>query len=244
MDVQAYEAMAAHEGHHWWFVGRRAVIGALLDEVDIAPTARILEAGCGTGGNLAFLSGRGEVSAFEPHELAVGIARTRHPDVVLETGALPDELPFPPASFDVVAALDVLEHVADDESALRSLIALARPGGRIIVTVPTHPYLWGQHDIRLHHVRRYRVRDFRQLCEGTGATIEYFGAFNTLLAPVAFAARVAEKVLPLDFGNQERLPPRAINGILTRVFAAEAHLVRHVRLPLGLSHAAILRRPG
>jgi SAM-dependent methyltransferase len=243
LDTEVYETMADHEGHHWWFVGRRAVIQALLDRLPLPPQAKILEAGCGTGGNVAFLSGLGEVSAFEPHGRAVEIARGRHPDVLFESGSLPGELPFPPASFDLVAALDVLEHVDDDERAFGALTALARPGGYVLITVPTHPFLWGRHDLRLHHVRRYDVHGFRALCERSEARIEYFGAFNTLLSPVAFAARIAEKVLPLDFGNQERLPPAPLNAVLARVFALEGRLVRSVHLPLGLSHAAILRRP-
>ena len=109
--------------------------------------------------------------------------------------APPDQLPFPEATFDLVAALDVLEHVEDDVGALDALIHLVKPGGYIVITVPTHPFLWGSHDRRLHHVRRYSVGHLRTMCEESGAEVVYFGAFNTILAPIAFAVRLAEKAL-------------------------------------------------
>jgi SAM-dependent methyltransferase len=242
MDADAYTLMAAHEGRHWWFVGRRAVIAGLLDRIALPANSRILEAGCGTGGNLSYFQLLGNVAAFEPHAPAVEIARDRYPMATVEDGALPDRLPFPDDSFDLVAALDVLEHVDDDVAALDALVRLAKPGAYIIVTVPTHPFLWGRHDRRLHHVRRYDVRALRDLCRHREAELEYFGPFNTLLAPIAVTARIAEKFLPLDFGNQERLPPPPINAALAAIFALEGRLVRHICLPFGLSHAVILRR--
>lgn len=244
MEADAYTLMASHEANHWWFVGRRAVLDAVLDRHELPPGARILEAGCGTGGNLYLLQGRGSVYAFEPSSLAVSIARERHPGVTIAEGELPEFLPFAEGTFDLVAALDVLEHVDDDRAALGSLVHQARPGGRILVSVPTHPILFGSHDRRLHHVRRYGVAELRALVDATGCQVEYFGAYNTILAPLAFALRLAERVMPLGFGNQERLPPAAINQLLTALFALEGPIIRRGRaLPFGLSHVALLRRP-
>jgi len=242
VETDAYELMASHEAIHWWFVGRRAVINGVLDRIELPPGARVLEAGCGTGGNLYHLGSRGEVSAFEPHPNGIQYARARHPDLAIRTGSLPDFLPFPDASFDLVAALDVLEHIDDDEAALRALLGLVKPGGFVFITVPTHPFLWGSHDRRLHHIRRYSVKRLRLLCNTPDAELVYFGAFNTLLSPVALAVRIADKVPLITFGNQERLPSPIVNSLLARIFGIEGALVRHVRLPFGLSHAVVLRR--
>src|ERR1051325_220851 len=113
MERAAYALMASHEGRHWWFTGRRAVIGALLDRLDLPASPRILEAGCGTGGNLGMLEARGHASAFEPFDEATESARDRNPRADVRTGKLPDDLPFAASSFDLVAALDVLEHCDD-----------------------------------------------------------------------------------------------------------------------------------
>jgi SAM-dependent methyltransferase len=106
------------------------------------------------------------VQAFEPFGEAVDIARDRHTTIEVRAGELPRRLPYPESSFDLVAALDVLEHVDDDVGVMASLVQLARPGGLIIVTVPAHQILWASHDRRLHHLRRYGRRQIRELAEG------------------------------------------------------------------------------
>ena len=242
MEIEAYHLMASHEAVHWWFVGRRSVIEHLLDRLPLAPDARILEAGCGTGGNLYLLQDRGRVSAFEPHPVGIGIARDRNPGVDILDGELPHRLPYADDSFDLVVVLDVLEHVEDDRASLESLLRLTKPGGYLLLTVPTHPFLWGQHDRRLHHVRRYSVDGLLAICRSVDARLVYTTPFNTLLAPAAFVARLAEKFLGLDLGNQERLPTRPLNRVLSMVFAAEGRMVARGRLPVGLSQAVILQR--
>jgi len=234
--------MAAHEDRHWWFVGRRAVICALLDRIDLPERATILEAGCGTGGNLYMLSERGTVSAFEPH----GEAREFAADKVLAAvlgGSLPSEVPFEPGSFDLVAAFDVLEHVEADGPALAALVSMARPGGWVLVTVPAIQRLWGSHDRRLHHVRRYDPTRLRRLATDAGAEIAYSTWFNTLLAPLAMTYRVAERIVGRDLGDQERMPPAPINRVLAWAFGLERHVVGRIPLPIGLSIGMVLRRP-
>lgn len=244
MDRAAFTHMAATEATHWWFVGRRAVIDSLLDHIQLPDTGSILEAGCGTGGNLATLARRGQITAFEPHLDAIAFARVRHPDVDIRQGSLPSELPYEAGSFDLVAALDVLEHVQDDAESAAALVNLVRPGGWLIVTVPAHQALWGSHDRRLHHHRRYGRRQLEGLFAGRDVELVRLTPFNVFLSPIAMVYRFAERILGLDLGNQERIPPRRINEFLSRVFAAESLMVRHrILIPFGLSYAAIYRRP-
>lgn len=243
MDRTAFTHMAATEATHWWFVGRRAVIDSLLDGISLPTSGQILEAGCGTGGNLASLSRRGKISAFEPHIDALAFAREKHPDIEIREAALPSPLPYASGSFDLVAALDVLEHVENDESAARALVDLIRPGGWLLVTVPAHQALWGSHDRRLHHMRRYGRRQLLSLFEHDQLELVRFTPFNLLLAPIAVAYRAAERLLGIDFGNQERLPPTALNVLLARTFGFESALLRRgTRVPFGLSYAALFRR--
>ena len=243
MDRAAYAQMAANEGRHWWFVGRRAVIGGMLDRISLPERPRILEAGCGTGGNLGLLGERGLVSAFEPFEEAATPAGDRHPSSEIRFGRLPDDLPYADATFDLVAALDVLEHCTDDAASLKALAAMTRPGGWILVTVPAHQRLWGSHDRRLHHQRRYGRRELRSLAAGAGLEITYETAFNTVLAPIAMGYRLLSNLTRLDLGNQERLPAAPINRLLGRAFALERSLVTRWSIPFGLSYGMILRRP-
>ncbi|MCI0347489.1 MAG: class I SAM-dependent methyltransferase [Chloroflexi bacterium] len=244
MDREAFSLMASHEAHHWWFVGRRAVIDAVLDRLPLAAGSEVLEAGCGTGGNLFMLERRGHVSAFEPSVVARDIAALRRQNApVVVDGELPDRLPFEAGSFDLVVALDVLEHIERDQEALGSLVAMAKPGGYVLVTVPAHPILWGAHDRRLHHIRRYRRSELKRICASTGCEIRFFTAFNTILAPIAVTLRLLERIAPISFGNQERMPPAPVNRLLGWLFALEGAIVRRTPLPFGVSYAAILRRP-
>ena len=243
MDRTAFAHMAAIEHDHWWFVGRRAAIDALIDGIDLPPSGRILEAGCGTGGNLASLARRGDIAAFEPHIDALAFARSRYPDLEIRQGTLPSDLPYPPASFDFVAALDVLEHVRDDSEAAEALVSLVRPGGWLLVTVPAHQRLWGSHDRRLHHYRRYGRTQLLGLFADCNVELIRLTPFNVLLSPIAAAYRLLERISGVDFGNQERVPPPIVNRALAAVFAAESSLIRHhVPIPFGLSYAALFRR--
>lgn len=240
MHPDVYRAMAAHEDRHWWFVGRRAVVRTLLARMRLKPNARILEAGCGTGGNLYLLGEHGEVIGFDPDELARGFAEKKG-NFQIENGKLPHRPDGVGSDFDLVVALDVLEHIEDDRAALGTLLEMTRPGGHALITVPAVKRLWGAHDFRLGHVRRYDRRDLVALVDPSLAEIEFVGHFNLLLLPMAAVFRLLERLLGRDLGNQERMPPRLPNAILARVFSVERHLVQR-RLPIGLSLAMILRR--
>ncbi len=235
--------MAATEATHWWFVGRRAVIDAVLDGINLPPAGTILEAGCGTGGNLATLARRGKIAAFEPHIDAIAFAQNKFPEADIRQGALPSELPYDEGSFDLVAALDVLEHVHADADSARALVSLVRPGGWLIVTVPAHQALWGSHDRRLHHRRRYGRRQLLDLFGDGDVELVRITPFNIVLSPIAVIYRCGERWLGLDLGNQERNLPRPINALLGALFSAEAGMVRRsVPIPFGLSYAAVFRR--
>jgi SAM-dependent methyltransferase len=235
--------MAATESTHWWFVGRRSAIDALLDGIDLPEAGSILEAGCGTGGNLSSLDRRGTIQAFEPHLDALVFARDRHPELDIRRGALPSELPYPRGSFDLVAALDVLEHVQNDRDSAAALVSLVRPGGWLLGTGPAHQALWGSHDRRLYHVRRYGRRQLLNLFESLDVELVRVTPFNLLLSPIAVVYRVVERMLKLDLGNQERIPPAPINRVLTAIFRMEGAIIRRgIMLPFGLSYAAVYRR--
>ena len=243
MDRAAFAHMAATEATHWWFVGRRSVIDAVLDGIELPKDGTILEAGCGTGGNFATLARRGHITAFDPHIDALAFAQNRHPEVDIRQGALPSELPYDEGSFDLVAALDVLEHVEDDRSSAHSLVSLVRPGGWLLVTVPAHQALWGSHDRRLHHRRRYGRQQLLRLFADCDVDLVRITPFNIVLSPIAIVYRVGERLLGFDLGNQERLLPRPINATFGSLFRLESTLVRRgVPIPFGLSYAAIYQR--
>ncbi len=239
MDRSAYASMSAQEQDHWWFVARRTIVDSLVRaHVPLPSDARILEAGCGTGGNLALLAQYGALDAMEydadarSHASARGLCR-------VEAGALPDAIGFDDTRYDLIALLDVLEHIDADTASLEALGARLAPNGRLLLTVPAAPWLWSDHDEQHHHKRRYTHAGLLEVIRAAGLKVEVSGHFNSLLFPLAVAQRIAHQMLRRDTPLDAR-PSPLINAALQRVLAAERHLLGRVSFPIGLSLYAIL----
>ena len=235
MDASLYQQMREQEDHHWWFKGRRAIVASQLQASELPNQAKILDLGCGTGGNLAMLSQFGDVVGVELDETAAQMASDRSVAPVIR-GRLPGALPLSEASFDCVTLLDVLEHIADDRATLNAVNTLLKPHGRILMTVPAFPFLWGPHDEAHHHQRRYRAKPLAALLRDTGFEVTYLSYCNTWLFPPAAIVRLVRKILPQgDAGTELALPPMGLNVMLAMLFASERHLLRYMRLPFGIS---------
>ena len=242
MDRAAYDGMSAIENRHWWFVARRSIIASLIDRIDLPEVPRILEAGCGTGGNLELLADYGQLDAFEYDDDARALSAAKGICPV-RFGALPDRVDSGNAPYDLIAMLDVLEHIDDDRASLATLGTLLARDGRMIVTVPAVPSLWSNHDVLHHHKRRYTRDGLSAVFAAAGLVVEDIGYFNSLLFPLALAQRLAARVTgseqPVD-----SLPAKPLNAALQAVFSAERHMLGKVRFPIGLSLYAIARRGG
>jgi SAM-dependent methyltransferase len=236
MRTEAYAQMARVEEDHWWFHGRRRLLWSLLRRAGgVRSGARILDAGCGTGRNLAEFASLGHAQGIDPAPEAVEACRARGLEV---TRAPLERLPFGDASFDLLLATDVLEHVADDLGALRELRRVAAPGALLLVTVPAHPWLWSPHDDALHHRRRYRRAELRGRLDEAGWQPVVDTWWNaTLLGPIAFVRLVA----PGNATDHERTGKLA-DRVLRLPLAVEAWLVgRGASLPFGVSLALACR---
>lgn len=242
MDRAAYESMARLEGRHWWFVGRRAILSDVMDRLGAKAPLKILEVGCGTGGNLDMLSSFGDVTGVEPDEAARALSSTRSGALVVD-GRLPDGLGLDLQTFDVLAAFDVLEHLDDDRGGLAAAAACLKPGGRAVLTVPAFPSLWSRHDELHHHKRRYTRAEFKALVRSAGFEIDRLSYFNTALLLPAILVRFIKKRTGSSAGDAESVPPGFVNFILTRIFAFERFILRRASLPFGLSLIAVARLP-
>lgn len=241
MEASLYRQMRELEDRHWWFKGRRAIVKFLLQRSELPVDARILDLGCGTGGNLEMLSGFGRVVGAELDEDAAQLAREREIAPIVR-GKLPDGLPLQAGSFHCVTLLDVLEHITDDRATLETVHDLLAPQGRMIITVPAFPFLWGPHDEAHHHQRRYLAGNLRRLLQEAGFEISTLSYCNTWLFPVAAVVRLLRRVIPGGTAGAElSLPPAPINHLLAAVFASERHLLRF-GLPFGISLAVSAKK--
>ena len=145
---------------------------------------------------------------------------------------------MPERHYDLIGAFDVIEHIDDDKAAMNSIAKRLKSGGRLVVTVPAHQWMWSAHDVVNHHKRRYSKRALRQLIESSPLRLEAIGYFNSLLFPLAVGERLSSKLRGKDDADLS-LPPKPLNAALERAFAAERHLVGRLPLPPGLSLFAV-----
>ena len=242
MKDSTYQTMRELEDSHWWFVARRSIIEAVIRRQGVSRPARLLEVGCGTGGNIAMLSKFGDLTGVE-HDAGAAIRARERAQVPILEGSLPDALPTFEKPFDWILALDVIEHVEEDAASVKSMAAHLKPGGRLLLTVPAFNFLWSQHDVENHHFRRYRKRDMRRLAHETGLRLNYLSYFNFWLFPAVALIRLVRKLLPYEETWQDmRKPAPWANGLLERVFLSERRLMRWFALPFGISLMAVFTK--
>jgi len=237
MERVVYQQMAELDDRHWWYRARRRILADLIRrEASLPAKARILEIGCGTGHNLSMLSGFGHVDGLELDDEAAALSEKRLGRKVMRS-PLP-ELDQVPDNYDLIGAFDVIEHIEDDHAALAAIATKLKPGGKFMMTVPAHPWMWTAHDVANHHKRRYSKRALRSLIESSPLKLERLGYFNSLLFPIAVAERAASKLRGKDNGDVS-LPPAPLNSALEALFASERYLVGRLPLPPGLSLFAV-----
>ncbi len=242
MDRAVFERMAELDQHHWWFTARRRILSSVIRRIVRPPAgARILELGCGTGHNLETLGafGRVEASELDDHAREIATKRLGRP---VEKVALPDLGNFPAGSYDMIALLDVLEHVPDDKASLAAIFTRLKPGGALLLTVPANPWMWSAHDVAHHHHRRYRKSEIAALARAAGFDIDLLSPFNTMLFPLIAGVRLLNKMRGHDSAD-DALPAKPVNSALDAVFGAEAGLIGRLPFPFGVSLVAVLRRP-
>jgi len=243
LDLHTYEILYRIEETHWWHSARRAIV---LDWIEQRYAGRhdldILDAGCGTGLLLQQLQPLGKVEGVDISEEALEFCRKRGLSNVRRADVL--ELPFEAESFDMITALDVLEHLDDDVASLREFRRVLKPGGRVFIFVPAHRWLWSLQDDVSHHRRRYTARTLRETVESSGLDIERQSYVSTFLLPVIFLGRQWLKVwLRFSEVNTENdLHPAWSNGVLKSVFNSEIPILRRMNMPFGASLLCVARK--
>lgn len=239
MERVVYDRMAELDELHWWYRARRRILASLIARrIKLPPQARILEIGCGTGHNVQMLDRFGRVDAIEIDPAARAVAAER-------LGRAVGDAPLPALSgvadghYDLIAILDVLEHVEADREALISIARRLKPGGRILITVPAHPWMWSAHDTVNHHHRRYTRKTLRRVVEEAGLRLEMMSWFNSLLFPLAAGARLAGRITG-NKDSDDSLPPKPVNALFEFLFGLERYAVGRVPLPPGVSLVAIV----
>ena len=246
MENKQYIEMYNTETSHWWFVGRRKIINTFIkNHISKKNNLQILEAGCGTGGNLELLSNYGTLFAFEKEpgalDKSIFTSKQINKKILLKRGSFPDDIPFDDNQFDLVCILDVLEHIEDDENALAKLRSKLKPGGYLLITVPAYQWLWSQHDEMNHHKRRYNSRSLKKVINKNNFDYIKLTYFNSILFPIAAFVRLLNLEKNLS-NNPKEFKPGIINSLLKNIFLIENYLLKFFNFPFGLSIICILKK--
>ena len=242
MKEHTYPIMFRVEQSHWWYTGRRKILSDFVEAISRQVTdrrPRILDVGCGTGANLLMLSKYGEAEGVDISEDALAFCRERGLDKVrLGAG---EKLPYDDGTFDLVTAFDVVEHMDDDLAGLREMRRVLRPGGRVLLFVPTFMFLWGLQDDVSNHRRRYRLPELRRVLEQAGFEIERTTYANiTFFLPILLVRQLM-KLTGTRADSENNINVPALNGVLGRVLAAESWLLKRMNLPFGVSGLCVAR---
>lgn len=273
MKKAQFDVHAELEERHWWFTGRRKICTALVRRLlppgptqgahgdsraastgtgHCVPRKVVLDAGCGTGGNIAALSGDYSCMGMDPAPEAIALARKRFPLVRFEQGRVPEDLvPLAP-SVDLFLFMDVLEHVPDDTALLEPVVAAARPGSHFLITVPADMKLWSSHDVSFGHFRRYDRLLLEKAWSGLPVTPVMVSYYNHRLYPLALFARSLSRLRGKTWGEAGTdftLPAPPVNRLLESIFSGETDRLmdlmekrRTAGYSSGVSLIAILRR--
>jgi ubiquinone/menaquinone biosynthesis C-methylase UbiE len=248
MNTEEYERMHSLEDRHWWFIARRRLIASLLADRSLPNNIDILDIGCGTGAMLDQLEAYGSVVGADFSTEALSFCHKRsdatgktHPLVRADIRSLP----FQDGSFDVVTAMDIIEHIDRDKDASLEILRVLKPGGCLIATVPAFMSLWSSHDVALHHHRRYTAPQFKDLLQRSGFQIEKLSYTVTSVFPLVWLVRIMNRL----FHSSSSVPhadvvetPKIANSLLLSLMNAETEIVRKSSLPFGVTIVAVARK--
>ena len=246
MDKTLYDNISQVEETHWWYKARRDIIFDWLQQILKGyKDPQILDIGCGTGFNIAYLHKLGFDQAagldFSPDALAYCRARQLNGLICGDA----EKLPIRHGCYDIVLTLDIIEHIKDDRHALSEIYRILKPDGVLVIFVPAFQFLWSFQDEISHHQRRYNARELREKVLQAGFELRKLTYVNSLLFPVVWFGRLILRAFPQKFkiASESEMHPAWMNDFLYRIFLTELPLLHHMNLPLGVSILGICKKP-
>jgi SAM-dependent methyltransferase len=236
------------EATTWLHVGRRRLLEELVRAYLSKQSGEIevLELGAGAGQNLSVLAQFGRVDANEVSDYFAEILSI-HPHL---RRLYRDPIPVQQidGQYDLIVAMDVLEHIEDDRSAMQWICNHLRPGGIFVACVPAYQWLFGDHDRAVHHFRRYTRTSLTSIVAGV-LRVRQAGYFNTSLFPMAVVGRGAWQIMRRISRSpsgvkQSSTMPQMINRIFASILVSEAVRIGQGASPnFGLSVFCVGERP-
>ena len=242
MEIAEYEKMYEFEEKYWWWIGKREIIKSILNRLN-SNFSNILDTGCGTGINLDYLKGYGDVIGLDFSKDALDFSKMRKNKNLIQANA--ENLPFKDDIFNLIIALDLIEHL-NDNNAVEEFHRVLKPNGYLIVTVPAFNFLWSKHDEALYHKRRYNKGQLRSILKSNEFIIEKISYWNFFLFLPIVAMRLIKRSTECEeIETDVKELPNIINGFLTSILKFEDYIISHgVNLPVGVSIVCVCKKSG
>jgi 2-polyprenyl-3-methyl-5-hydroxy-6-metoxy-1,4-benzoquinol methylase len=242
MNINMYRIFFEIQKKHWWFVTKKQIVLDLIKRYTVSGSnKKVLDIGCGSGLMLSSLEEVGQTFGMDMSDDAINFSREIFKGEV-KKGSLPLQVPFEENFFNVITALDVIEHIDEDVDALKALRSRLTAEGKAIITVPAYMFLWSEFDVMNEHKRRYTLTELKAKLIEAGFTIEKISYFNTLLFPAVYVVRMLNNLLHRDGASDVDMPSRPVNSILQKIFNIEKYLLRFLNLPFGVSILAVVKK--
>ena len=242
MQQHTYAIMNRVEDSHWWYVGRRRILESFMEGIIAklkVENPRILDVGCGTGGNLEMLEKFGAAEGVDVSDEALEFCQSK--GLTVHKG-LAEEMPFASETFDVVTALDVVEHLDDDVAGLKEMHRVLKSGGKSLIFVPAFMWLWGVQDDVSNHRIRYTKKQIVERLEQAGFEIERATYANwTFFAPI-LGGRTLMKITGIKPESENNVNVSALNGVFGKIFGAERFWLKNFDFPFGVSIVIVAKK--
>jgi SAM-dependent methyltransferase len=240
----SYDLLFQLESNSFWFFGRNLIIKHMISNY-LPLNSTILEIGCGTGFVSSYLkkAGYDSIDCSDIFHSAIRYCKKRGAGNAYYLFDL-QHCPFF-EHYDAVCVFDVLEHIDDDELALKNLYNSVHEGGYLFITVPANSLLWSELDIYAKHKRRYSREDLIQKVEHAGFHIVRCTYFMSVLFPILYISRrfrgvssqkTATASIDSDcFAFRELKLNSVLNTIFSSTFSIELLLLRYRNFSFGSS---------
>lgn len=236
METEEYELMYRLERDNWWYVEKRKLIFEILNRLPTGSDTKILDVGCGTGFTLKKLQGSYHAVGLDSDKKALEFCTLQGCNNLVHGDA--ERLSFKDNNFDIIIALDILEHLNNDLASINGFYRILKEGGHLIITVPAFNLLWSTHDDALHHRRRYTSSELRERLVKCGFRVIDSSYWNFFLFPIIFLTRQLRRISTVDHGLKSDLthPPSIINKSLQSILDMESKLlINGLHFPFGVS---------
>lgn len=250
MEPCVYSQFFELEQRHWWFQGMYALCrDALKRHTSLnagSQRRNILDIGCGTGLWTKSLRQYGRVFALDNSDISIELCRRQKLSGIMQAAA--ENLPVGDASFDIITALGIIEHIDDDRHFLKEAGRVLKPGGYGLILTSAFMFLWGAHDDVVRHKRRYRSSDLKDIVRQSGLEVVKASYVNTFLFLPIMLLRIFSRLARRnkhDYANSPDLfmPPGWINKLLYKLLRLESMIFKRADMPFGMGLLLIIHKP-